>query len=954
MTADRNSEVEDAVKHFKDGNENRDLSQFIQDLQKDEQSRGTADKTFEQAVTARLHQEGLLPQVNFIDGVDGKGNLLMSHKDGRKVAVEADGDVVLQGRVQRTDVADRTSQRGDPRTERPEGATRPADSHIARDDAGRVSKVEYPSNGKSQEFTRDAQGEIVKVKNEDQESWSKQQDGSWKMDGSEPPINWKGKLYTSESGDFVKEHADGRKDVEKSDGSTVSYDKDGRLSRTEDASGKIRDYKYEGASKTPSEITGPGQESFKTTDGGKTWSHNGAAAAELDVKVGQDGSVSYKSGEGRNIENANGSEVHVNGKDQVTRIEDAKGKVFEFGYDAAGKLNNVKNEHGTWNSTDGHGWTNEKGQKWEGKIGVDKEGNYWYEADGGKRTHNRPDGTKDVDTRPEQTRTGGDTPQRPGDTPQRPGDKPPEPRVTEGTDGRRVTEYPDGFKVSDYRDGSQCETNDKGQCTYARSKEGLAREFHYNGPPPDGKVGKVEGMDGSTWMNVPPGSKSWRSDRGQSWQGDVSVDENGNAHYKPVRGQPFALTREGQVVPEGGQSGDAHSRHRPGGQQGDRPGQPGQPGDRPGPQPGQPGDQPGQPRETPEQQKQRETQERAAEERKKGPLIKPEILFPKKGVYNPAGPPGVGDSQPGTAHEDEKAMGDGNLPIDWRTVQPSTDKDGNTVHKYEGEIADGGLLPWNWGDTNFTGSETWTKDGRLLERTVEYEDGVDLKFQKPGGKEEEISDVTKVETKYNPQTGNLDTVVTTEDGTKYRAETAQDGSVKSFEKVTGETQAEAPGDASKAGNKGNFSPSDGHYNPVRPQGIGEWNPGQAGGDKAGIDNRESKAETNPDGSTTYRYDGEIEDSGLMPWNWGDSNFKAEETVDKQGNIVGSKVEYNSAVDQKYVGPNGEAVPIEDVKSVTTKRDQSGNYVTEVKDDDGKVWKFTTDPSGKVTGLQRPK
>src|SRR5262249_30562140 len=203
----------------------------------------------------------------------------------------------------------------------------------------------------------------------------------------------------------------------------------------------------------------------------------------------------------------------------------------------------------------------------------------------------------------------------------------------------------------------------------------------------------------------------------------------------------------------------------------------------------------------------------------------------------------------------------------------------------------------------------------------------------------------------NPETGNLDTVITSEDGTKYRAETAQDGSVKSFKKVTGELQTATIGDASKGGNKANFSPADGQYNPVRPQGIGEWNPGEAHGEKSGIDNRNSKAETNPDGSTTYRYTGELEDSGWLPWNWGDTNFTASETLDNNGNMVNSHVEYNSSVDQKYVGPNGEAVSIDGVKKVDTKRDQNGNYLTEVTNDSGKVYKFTTDANGKVVGLQ---
>src|SRR4029434_4366704 len=126
-----------------------------------------------------------------------------------------------------------------------------------------------------------------------------------------------------------------------------------------------------------------------------------------------------------------------------------------------------------------------------------------------------------------------------------------------------------------------------------------------------------------------------------------------------------------------------------------------------------------------------------------------------------------------------------------------TDKDGNVTHTYEGELADGGLMPWNWGDTNFHGSEKWTKDGRLLERSVDYDDGVDMKFKSPDGKEVEVKDVTKVETKYNPESGNLDTVITTKDGKKYRAETAADGSVKSFKQTTGELQTDTAGDTSK-------------------------------------------------------------------------------------------------------------------------------------------------------------
>src|SRR5262249_42466063 len=262
--------------------------------------------------------------------------------------------VAVEGRVERTETSDAAAQRG--AAARPEDATRPADTHVTRDANGQVTKVEYPANGKSQEFTRDKNGDIIKVVNEDKESWAKQADGSWKMDGSDPPITWKGKLYTTDNGDFVKEHTDGRKDVEKADGSTINYDSNKRVTRTEDAAGNLRDFKYD-ASGNLTEIKGPGKESFTTTDGGKTWNHNGTAG-DLAVKVEPDGSVSYKSSNGRTTERPDGSQVHVNAKDQITQIKDAKGQVTDFGYDATtGKMNHIVDKYATWDSKDCHLWT---------------------------------------------------------------------------------------------------------------------------------------------------------------------------------------------------------------------------------------------------------------------------------------------------------------------------------------------------------------------------------------------------------------------------------------------------------------------------------------------------------------------------------------------------------------------------------------------------------------------
>lgn len=992
MAGELDSEVKKAVEHVEEAMKTNDLSKVMEDLARDRDTRGLNNTEFEQALNKALHAKGLLPQMN-IDGLDDKGNVVITLKGDRgdrQMALNKAGEPV------RMDVKADAAAR--PAAEAEQGrvqeAQRPADKHVVKDEKGQVARVDYTANGKSQEFTRDAAGEITKVRNEDNEVWTRGKDNVWTMEGSNPPVTWKGKLYTDDAGNYVKEAADGSKFIERHDGSQVDLNKDGKPTRIETPDGKVTTISYDGKGAI-SELTA-GEFKYTSKDGGASFlvSKNGndvIGAAYRNLKVGADGRITYEihsigpeSGLRQTVSRgADGSEVDKNEKGQITRIVDGKGKEFTFGYNDKGQLNAIKNEYGQWKSENGRDWVNEQGQKWSGKVGINDNGDYWYESVTGKRTWNKPDGTKLVEqgTPSDQGRadapTAGDQPPRvqpPADQPPRPQgptdqaprpqgptDQAPQPgreRVSE-QNGVRLTEYADGFKVKDYRDGSQVEINEKGQVTFVKGNppQSPTRFFEYD---QNGQVCKVQGMDNDVWHRDQRDPNLWRSEGGQVWRGKVlGVDADGNAHYAPERGAPFVLTREGRVMPDGGQQGggtDAHGRHRPGEtpQAGDRP-QGGRDNTPVAPVENKPA-------ETAEQKAEREKREQAERERKeaerlaaeraKPKAMQPKAFAPKDGVYNPVGPIGIGDSEAGKSYDGEYDTGKGNESIDYRHAKTTDNGDGTVTFTYDGEVEDTGWAPWNWGDTNFTGSQKFTKEGGLLESHVEYDGGKTIKFDTGNGKSQEISDVTKVDTVYNPQTGNYDTVVTTGDGTKYHAVTTQEGKVESFKKATGDTKEDAAGDTNAK--VANFSMTEGNYNPVRPRGLGEFRPGQAtSGEKNGIDWRESKTESHGDGSTTYNYKGEVEDSGWAPWNWGDTNFSASERIDKNGNVIETHVKYDGSIDQTYSGPNNEKIEIKSVTQADTTLDKDGNFVTQIKNSDGKIWTFTTSKQGKVLQVKRP-
>jgi len=155
-----------------------------------------------------------------------------------------------------------------------------------------------------------------------------------------------------------------------------------------------------------------------------------------------------------------------------------------------------------------------------------------------------------------------------------------------------------------------------------------------------------------------------------------------------------------------------------------------------------------------------------------------------------------------------------------------------------------------------------------------------------------------------------------------------------------------------------FAMVDGQYNPVRPSGIGEFKPGviTAHGwhayttyGRVGIDSRTGKTTSNSDSSATFEYTGNVSGKpslSAVP-------FKASESIDKDGKVIETHVDYSGPLDQTFIGPTGGPVTISDVRQMDTTRDQDGYYVTKVTNLAGKVWTFTTSSEGKVLRMKKP-
>ena len=145
------------------------------------------------------------------------------------------------------------------------------------------------------------------------------------------------------------------------------------------------------------------------------------------------------------------------------------------------------------------------------------------------------------------------------------------------------------------------------------------------------------------------------------------------------------------------------------------------------------------------------------------------------------------------------------------------------------------------------------------------------------------------------------------------------------------------------------------YNPLAPVGQGMGAFGEVWSDKSrGLTASRTLESSDTDpatGNKTNHYRGNLDNSWLF--NWTQQGFRADETVDTQGNMTHRKILYLNdwgTPTMKFQLPDG-VHNIEHVSSVESTRDAAtGNYSTTIQDVYGKRWQATNSADGKVTSF----
>lgn len=316
---------------------------------------------------------------------------------------------------------------------------KPDGSSISTDAAGHIVKVEN-SFGKSRSFTYDDKGAISGMTDEKGLKWSTADGAKWKQEGTTNVREFKatirpdgtyeetdkatgnkllgmtdgrkmnfdktGKIQSVDSGDgSVTKYAydnTGRPsgfEVKHPNGSQVNYDAEGRVVKTKDVNNLVREFKYSGGKL--SEINDGGKV-WKTTDG-NNWTGDNGEKRNNAVWVSPDGKYNYaennavvtKQLDGKTLTREQSGASRLQDKaGEIVETVDAKGVKRTFERNPQNVLTKLTDESGTWTSSDGQNWRNQKGEPWAGKVSVDKDGTYFQEDSAGNRQWRKPDGSR--------------------------------------------------------------------------------------------------------------------------------------------------------------------------------------------------------------------------------------------------------------------------------------------------------------------------------------------------------------------------------------------------------------------------------------------------------------------------------------------------------------------------------------------------------------------------------
>ncbi|HEY9679679.1 MAG TPA: hypothetical protein V6C76_16875 [Drouetiella sp.] len=272
-------------------------------------------------------------------------------------------------------------------------------------------------NGYAVTVDKNAQGQVTRIAETDGTEWRRSADGKFVvLSGSNEKIPVKDLKVNSDGtysiiksdGSEIRRNADhsvGTVDANGNEtqrrnqtGSVLQFDEKHRVIATLDDNGTPRGYAY-GADGKLNAVVDPDGSVWRSNDG-KSWQNQ--ATKQLrggDVKIESNGS--------QTIENANGgsSTLGIDGslvsrdkQGRVTEVKDGDGKEQRFGYDAAGKLNAIKQADGTvYTSKDGTNWQQQDGRAaFKAEVSVDANGAVHQKYESGRESIQRTDGWSEI------------------------------------------------------------------------------------------------------------------------------------------------------------------------------------------------------------------------------------------------------------------------------------------------------------------------------------------------------------------------------------------------------------------------------------------------------------------------------------------------------------------------------------------------------------------------------
>lgn len=185
------------------------------------------------------------------------------------------------------------------------------------------------------------------------------------------------------------------------DGSKVSFDAEGHVTRTQTKNNEVREYKY--ANGKLSEIKDTDGKVWTSTDS-ENWTSSSGEKSKGARWVSNDGQYNYAENNGIVTKQLDGNTLYRE-QSGATRLENKSGQVIETTDTKGVKRTYERNGQGditrftegadTWVKTDQDGWRNTRdGATWQGKLGVEKDGTYYQEDKDGNKQWRKPDGSR--------------------------------------------------------------------------------------------------------------------------------------------------------------------------------------------------------------------------------------------------------------------------------------------------------------------------------------------------------------------------------------------------------------------------------------------------------------------------------------------------------------------------------------------------------------------------------